>query len=314
MPDPSTSARRRTARVTTSRAAIHLKLVIAPAFWAMTPIFGRLLADYHAPYAFVFGRFIVASAFLWLFMHAGRGGAAPRLQIRHLGRLAVLGLTGVCLHNVLMFIGVESTPANRATLILASISLMVALIDGVVLRRPTHPQALGGILLGFVGTALVITEGRVLDVFQGSVGRGEFMLLGAALAWALYSILGRPLLDEVSPLYVTYYSTLVGTLMLVPFVWHDAGALAAIVVDRRAWAMMGFLGLLNSALGFLWYYQGVNALGAMTTAAYLNLMPVFGVVLSWLFLGEVPSAALLAGGALVIGGLLLMHKVERRQA
>jgi drug/metabolite transporter (DMT)-like permease len=295
----------------TSRTAIHLKLVIAPAFWAMSPIFGRMLADYHAPYAFALGRFIVASAFLWLFMHAGRGAPVPSFRLRHFGQLAILGLTGVCLHNVLMFMGAEYTPANRATLILASISLMVALIDIVILRRRTRPQALVGIVLGFIGTTLVITEGHVLEVFQGAVGRGEIMLLGAALAWALYSILGRPLLDEVSPLYVTYYSTLVGTAMLVPFVWHDAAALPVIVVDAHAWAMIGFLGLLNSALGFLWYYQGVNELGAMTTAAYLNLMPVFGVVLSWLFLGEVPSEALLAGGALVIGGLLLMNKAER---
>jgi drug/metabolite transporter (DMT)-like permease len=69
-----------------------------------------------------------------------------------------------------------------------------------------------------------------------------------------------------------------------------------------------FVGCLNSALAFLWYYEGVERLGAMRSSAYINLVPVFGVALAALVLGEQASVAMLGGGALVIAGLVLLNR------
>ena len=84
--------------------------------------------------------------------------------------------------------------------------------------------------------------------------------------------------------------------------------LPALLRDPSAWLMLAFVGCFNSALGFLWYYEAVVALGAMTSSAYINLVPVFGIVFSALLLGETASPALLLGGALVIAGLFLLER------
>jgi len=94
-------------------AIIHVKLVVATLFWALTPIFGRMLACYSAPYVLAFGRFMVATLVLWYLL--ARSGERVHLHRAHLGGFMLLGLTGVCLHNVLVFMGVEHTEANRAT-------------------------------------------------------------------------------------------------------------------------------------------------------------------------------------------------------
>jgi len=291
--------------------SIHLKLIAATAFWAMTPIFGRMLADYQAPYALAFGRFALATAVLFLVVRAS-ADIAPAVTRRDWPAFFLLGLTGICLHNVLTLIAVEYTQANRANVIFASISLMVALIDIVLLRRLPPGSALLGLAIGILGTVVVVTDGRPATLLDGGIGRGEWLVLASAASWAAYSVLGRPLLARHSPLTVTFYASLCGTLLLVPFVALDADVLDALVRDGEAWLMTVFVGCLNSALAFLWYYQGVERLGAMRSSAYINLVPVFGVALAALVLGEHASLAMLGGGALVIAGLVLLNRGTAR--
>ena len=287
-------------------AIIHFKLIGATLFWALTPIFGRMLAGYSAPYALAFGRFLVATAVLWVFLRAS--GERAQISRAHLGAFLLLGLTGVFLHNVLVFMGVEHTEANRANVIFSTITIMIAMIDVLWYRQRLSRGMVGGILLGIVGTAIVVTDGAPWRLLDGAMGLGDGLILLSAASWALYSVLGRPLLKIYSPLTLTFYASLSGTLMLAPFVVLDWAVLPQLTSDSKALAMIGFLGVLNSAVGFLWYYQAVARIGAVLTSAYINLVPIFGLLLSAILLGELPNAALLIGGALVLAALWLINR------
>ena len=287
-------------------AIIHFKLIGATLFWALTPIFGRMLAGYSAPYALAFGRFLVATAVLWVFLRAS--GERAQISRAHLGPFLLLGLTGVFLHNVLVFMGVEHTEANRANVIFSTITIMIAVIDVLWYRQRLSRGMVGGILLGIVGTAIVVTDGAPWRLLDGAMGLGDGLILLSAASWALYSVLGRPLLKIYSPLTLTFYASLSGTLMLAPFVVLDWAVLPRLTSDSKALAMIGFLGVLNSAVGFLWYYQAVARIGAVLTSAYINLVPIFGLLLSAILLGELPNAALLIGGALVLAALWLINR------
>lgn len=286
---------------------LHLKLIIASAFWAMTPIFGRLLADYRAPYALACGRFIFATLALAAIL-ALRPARERRIAWRDLPVFMALGLTGVCLHNVLVLMGVQYTLANRANVIFASISLLIALLDLLFLRRLPRLLTACGLLVGILGTAIVVTDGELARLARGGIGRGEWLVLGSAASWALYSVLGRPVLQRYAPLTIVFYASLCGTAMLLPLAALDVLALPRLLRDPNAWLMVGFVGCLNSAVGFLWYYQAVQVLGALTSSAYINLVPIFGVLFAALLLGESPSPALLVGGALVIASLMLLAR------
>lgn len=211
---------------------IQLKLIVACMFWAMTPIFGRLLAHYHAPYAVAAGRFLFATVGLALIV-AMQKPEARRIAWRDLPQFFLLGLTGVCLHNVLVLMGVEYTQANRANVIFASISLMVALLDLVLFRRLPSVRGMFGLLIGILGTVVVVTDGQFSALGSNGIGRGEWLVLASAASWALYSVWGRRVLAIYSPLTVVFYASLCGTLLLLPFVALDRAALPSLMLDGK---------------------------------------------------------------------------------
>ncbi|MGR8920965.1 MAG: DMT family transporter [Gammaproteobacteria bacterium] len=291
---------------------IHLKLLLASVFWGMTPTFGRVLAPFEAPLVVVFGRFFVAGLFLlWFVRSADRFVAIPR---RLWGTFLVLGACGIFLHNGLMFKGLEYTTATTASIILALIAIQVVVLDWVFYRRAPDTLGLAGVGVAFVGTVFVITEGRLDQVAELGLGAGEVLVFFSALTWAVYSVVGRGVLERYSPLIVTTYATLIGLVFMLPFLFERPAVTLAVYSDPTALGAIAILGSFGTALGFLWYYQAVIEMGTVNAAIYINLVPVFGVLSAMLFLGESASPAVLFGGVLVMAGVLLVNRPRAASA
>ena len=120
----------------------------------------------------------------------------------------MLGLTGIALHNGLMYKGLEYTSATTASIILALIATQIILLDIVCYRHLPDKLALAGVALAFAGTTYVITGGEPGELFSLHLGVGELLVFLSGLSWAIYSVVGRSLLQELPPLIVTTYATL----------------------------------------------------------------------------------------------------------
>ena len=286
--------------------SVHLKLLLACLFWGLTPTIGRVLAEFKAPFVVVCGRFAVAAVFLLWFCFAAQ--QFKRIPITQWWRFAAMGASGIALHNGLLYKGLEYTSATTASIVVSLISIQVVILDTLIYRRMPDRLTMLGVMLSFMGTAFVLTDGHLGQLFAIGFGRGEVLAFLSALSWAVYSLLGRSLLEEYSPLLVTTYAALAGLAMLLPFLFVDVPATVAVFSDSRALLLMFFLGLIGSALGFLWYSQAMLSLGTVGTAVYINLTPIFGVIAASIFLDEKSSHAILAGGVLVCASLMLVNR------
>ena len=286
--------------------SIHLKLAIATFVWGATPTVGRALADYSAAEILVFGRFFVASFFLYLFT-LRRGNLFKKLRLKDLPIYLILGISGICLHNVLMFWGVEYADATRASIIMGFISILVALMEFFFFGIRLAAMALAGIGLGFIGVGIVVSDGDIATLLSGEIGFGDLLLLGSALAWAVYSVISRPILERIDAVDLTCIVCVIGTLMMAPFVAQDIAVAKSILSDAFAVSLIVGLGFIGTAIGYIWYYEGVNELGSMGTVMYVNLIPVTGVIIASLALGEVPTISVFIGGVLVVAGVFLVN-------
>ncbi len=278
----------------------YLKLLATMAFWGGTFVAGRLLAGVVPPFHAAFLRFSLAVMLLLLILRCIEGRFPP-LDLKQLGAVGLLGLTGVFGYNVAFFTGLQTVSAGRAGLIVALNPVGIALLSALFGGEPLRMASIVGIVISVTGAMLVISNGD-LSLMTSGVGVGELTLLGCVLCWALYSVIGRRAMRGLSPLTAVTYSALAGTLFLAP------AALAQGVLTRifsyglEAWASIIFLAVFGTVLGFIWYYQSINEIGAVKSGVFINFVPLFAMLFGLLLLDEPVTLTLLQGAALVITG------------
>ncbi|QGZ40358.1 EamA family transporter [Pseudoduganella flava] len=289
---------------------VYVKLVFVTLFWGGTFIAGRIVAHALPALTAATLRFAVAAVLLLLLAWKKEGGL-PRLSRQQMMATAALGLTGIFLYNLCFFGALGSMPAGRAALFVALNPIVTALAAAVLLRERLHAMKWAGIGLAFVGAAVVITRGDVLTALHDigtSLGKGELLMLCGISSWAAYTLVGRAALKGLTPLAATTYAALWGLLFLTVGAAPDLATLHWSAIGWQVWAGLGYLGAFGTVLGFVWYYEGVKAIGASRTAVFNNLVPVFGISLAALLLGEQVLASMVAGGVLVAAGVTLTNR------
>jgi len=229
-------------------------------------------------------------------------------------KVSLLGLTGVFSYNFFFFKGLSLIEAGRASVIIATNPTITALLAALFLKEKLTLRKILGVFLALTGALFVITDGNLNILAKGlsSFGIGELSLLGAVFSWVTYTLIGKAALKKLSPLEATTYACTIGTLFLIPpalhfGLWNSLPNLR--VLD---WFNVFYLGVLATSIGFIFYYQGIKAIGAARASAFINFVPLFGVVSGSLFLGEIPSKSLYIGAALVISGVSLTNAPKRR--
>ena len=285
---------------------VYGKLVLVAILWGGTFIAGRVAAaEMPAPTAALW-RFLVASTAL-LALSWRLDGGLPALSRQQWIGVTLLGLTGVAAYNLLFMFGLERVPASRGSLIMAFNPVATLLGAALFLHEPLTRYRVVGILVALMGVTIVLGHGNPLNLFTGQVGIGEAALLGCSLAWVTYTLLGKSILRGLSPLAASTYAALTGTvvLALAAFV---TGNLLVPQASLQGWASLVFLGVFGTAVAFVWFYEGVRAIGPARTAVFINLVPVAAVTLGVLLLGEPLELSMLTGGALVILGVFIINR------
>jgi len=286
----------------------YLKLVVTTFFWGGTFVAGKWAVGEAPPFFVAFLRFAIASVVLWALVARRCRGGHERIPVPVGGaqwaELLSLGLTGVFLYNFVFLTGLSWTTATNGSLIVAFNPLLTAVLSAWWLKERVRPVQTGGLLLALLGVGVVVTRGSISVVRRLSFNPGDLLMLGAPLAWALYTIVGKKVLSRLSPLAATAYASLFGTLLLLPAAALE-GSLRSGFHRLTMWGWISVLqlALLGTVVGFVWWYEGVEALGASRAAVFVNLVPLFGVLLSALILSESLEVSQLAGGILVVLGV-----------
>jgi len=280
--------------------------------WASSYPLGRLLGEYEVPSVVVFLRLVVAFAFL-IRLAKIRGELNWQITASQMGIFFLLGFCGFCVHNYLMFKALEHTQAGTGAVINGAIPLLVVILDYLVFKRTISKFSLVGILIGIVGTLIVVTHGDISALWQQGLGFGELLFLIAISGWAVYSIAARPLFASVSPIMITALTCLTGAILMAPGAIHTMPQATALFAN---WQLLG-LAILQAVfvigIGFLWFYEGVKRIGPTRTSVYINLIPVFAIALSAITIGETPGASLYTGAAFILVGLFIVNYFQAAQ-
>lgn len=287
---------------------IYLKLVLGALFWGASYVAARLATGEMPAISAALWRYVVATIALLAIALALEGGL-PRLDARQWVSVLLLGATGVALFNLCFMFGLARVTAARASLIMALNPALTLAGAARFLHEPLTRRNTFGIALALFGVTLILSHGELATLHDGSVGIGDLVLLGCPLSWAAYALLGKRMLQGLSPIAATAYAALTGTAVLA-IVAAFTGHLGVPHASSRAWGAIGFIGLFSTAIAFVWFYEGVQRIGAARTAVFVNVVPIAAILLGFLILGERLDASMLVGGTLVLLGVWLLNRAR----
>lgn len=286
---------------------IYVKLLLTAIFWGGTFIAGRMIAQQVPPFSAALLRFVVAVVFLIGFTWKREGKILFPAK-RHIFPLILLGLTGIFTYNFFFFKGLKLIEAGRASVIVANNPIIIALCSAYFFKERLTPLKVTGILLSVTGAIIAITKGQVGELVQSGVGFGELYILGCVASWVTYSLIGKALLKDISPLLSVTYSVIVGVVVLA-FPACCEGIFSAFVhYPLSIWLSLVYLGVCGTVLGFVWYYEGIQQIGPTRAGLFINFVPISAILLAFLMLGEPITFSLLIGVILVSSGVYLTNK------
>ena len=288
-------------------------MLLTPLFFSSNLIFGRSTIPEVAPFTLAFLRWTAAGLLLSPFLWMARDRVRTYITTHPLHWL-ILGFLGMWICGAGVYYALQFTTATNGTLIYTTSPLIVIIIERVFFGRATSWREIAGILVGFIGVAIIVLKGDFTSIAGSSFNRGDLMFIAAALSWAGYSILlkGRrtaPL--PVSALFAAI--TLAGAFLLAPFAFWEWVSGARMPQSWSAWGGIAGIVVFSSLLAFSGYQYGVARLGAATTSIFMYLLPPYGVGLAVLVLGEPFQTHHAIGIITVLTGLVLATAPRRKR-
>ncbi len=283
----------------------YAKLVAAMFFWGGTWIAGRIIArEVSAPLGIAAIRFVVTAMVLAAALLLS-GRPLPRLHSgREWGVVCGLGFFGIFLYGLCFFYGLQHIPAGRGALVVALNPVVIVLAAWLFGQERMNRRKALGSAIALACCLTVIGNGNPLALIEGTVGIGEWLIIGCVLSWAAYTFIGRQATQTLSPLATTLYGSLVGAAFL-GIVALLQGDMAPTAWSGQVWAAMLFLAIFGTAIAYTWFTEAVHELGAGHASIFINLVPVFAVLQAAWLLDERLGLSVLLGGLLVIAGVWL---------
>lgn len=277
-------------------ALVYLLPALATILWgANFNLSKHVLADMDALTAAA-ARFDIAAAVMWLVCLA-RGQGVPLW--RHARIYGALGLIGIGAFNVLFFFGMQTTSAVNGALIMAANPLLTALLAMAFTKARLRPRQLVALPIALAGVAFVVLGGGA----SLHIRQGDLLMMAGSVCWAVYNVMvGERLPRDVSGLANTTALMTAGAAVLTA-VALAAGAPVRVPHDG-ALASLLFMAIGGSVLAYLFWNAGIARVGAARAALFMNLVPVSSMTIAALE-GQAPTWVQLAGGAVVIGAVLL---------
>ena len=291
----------------------YMALFSVTMIWGGSWPIGRLIAQSLSPLLLAAMRYTIALPFFLFFAWVAERTLKLGSRKLHL-KVAILGVFQVSLYNFFYLSGVRYTSASDATLIISLTPTLTALIASRVhIDEKLTVAKIIGLLLALSGVALIIFQSPNTDVEDRLLG--NFYIFLASLTWAIFTVFSKPVLKEVKPMIFTAWGTIYGWIVLVVLalvVDFDSLDLETFInLDMNVYLGLIYLAILAGAVGNIIFNSTIKKIGSSNTAIFVNFVPIFGITLSVIFLGELFSLWYLVSFVLIFTGVTIVNKIGR---
>ncbi|NNM82822.1 MAG: DMT family transporter [Burkholderiales bacterium] len=289
---------------------VYPLVTISAFFWGANFVLaGFVLADLSPLWAAAL-RFLLGAAIMFSIAVLRREELFS-LARRNAATYLMLGAVGIVAFNLFFFNAMRFTSADNASLIMATNPLLTTLLAMMFLGEKASLRHLVALPLALFGVAVVISQGDLSRLASLRISEGDVLMLAANASWALYNVLSRRYMPKGSATANTAWITASGASILLVVALASGGQFGAIGV--KAGMALAVMAAGGSVLAYLFWGMGIVRLGAAKTSIFLNLVPVFAMLLDGI-IGTSPTPSQYLGGALVLVGVSISMLPKQKLA
>ncbi len=293
----------------------YLALILVAIIWGANFGISRWAMDVFSAEIFVFLRFGLAIPFLFLILKRLEGSV--QVEKRDLLKLAVIGLFGVTALELLVMYSIKfTTLANASLLNVAPWPIFAALFAPLFTKEVITKKVVTGGAVALVGVALIILGGNDSLDLSSQYMLGNILALSISLIGALFNLACMPLMKKYSPMKVTTWYILFGTIWLFPFTFGGWGNVQWSSLSMPVWGAIAYNVLLCTLFAFVAWNFAMNKVGATKSNFFRYVVPAAAAVTGALFFGESIMLAQVIGAIIIMSGLVwigLEKKVETEE-
>ena len=286
---------------------IYVLLMLTAAIWGGTFVAVKIIVADIQPLVGAFLRFLLASLFLVpVLIYKEKSNAL--VSLRNIPFFILLGLSGITFYNFFFFNGLVMTSSINGGLIIAFSPVLTTVLSPFILGEKLRLRQVLGFIISLSGVVFIISKGSLSLLTSLQVNKGDLFISGGAVCWSVYSIGGKIATKKQSPLLSTTYACVSGTIFLFIAAFPQLQTFSLQQLTYRSVIALLFMGVVASALSFVWWYEGIKKIGASQAAIFQNFIPVFSALFSVLILGERFRFYHFLGAVLVIMGVIISNQ------
>ena len=285
----------------------YLELTFAAVAWGISFIATKAAVAEVPPPVVVWLRFTIGLVILLVFILSR--GLLKLPTFKDGVYFALLGFIGITFHQWLQSTGLVTSQASTTSWIVSTAPIFIALLAWIFLHEKLGLIAVTGICLATLGVLLVVTKSIFSGMFTGNIGTsGDLLVLISAPNWAVFSVLSRSALKKFPALFVLFYVMLFGWIFSSIRFLSINGWTFLHQISYAGWLAIGFLGIGCTALAYIFWYDGLQAITASQAGVFLYIEPLVSLVAAALILGETVTLPALFGGSLILLGVWLVNR------
>ena len=282
-------------------------MVLSTFFWAGAFIAGKLSVPFIPAFTLTFLRFFIATIILY-FVVKSKDKSNYKLTKKDVPIFLFTGIIGMFGYHIFFFTALKYTTAINSSLIGATNPIITTILCIIFLKdKITYKRAIG-ITLSFLGVFLTITNANLSTMHSLSINKGDLIMLLAVCMWAAYSVFSKKVMHKFSPLILTFYSFLFCTAFLIPFVIYERPWTFISQVPYYSFLAVAYMSIFASVIGYLVQQMSIKQIGPSKTSIFINLVPIFSIILSVIILKESMSAVKISTTLLIITGVYICQR------
>jgi drug/metabolite transporter (DMT)-like permease len=276
-------------------------LFLQQIFSAMAFPVSKYGLDIIEPFTFAFYRFLISAGILTS-ITLSRNHAVP-IDKKDYIKIVGLGVLIIAINQVGYLFGQSLTSAGHGALLFATTPIWIFIAAVVHLKEKLKFRRGLGIIVAVTGVVVIMTGGAV------RVGEnyliGDLIILIAVIAWAYYTILGKPLVRKYGAFRVTAYALSSGTIVYLPFGFYCATRVDYSQVTIDGWLSVLYMAIGTSVIAYVLWYWVLKHMEASRMAVFHNLQPIIASAVAGIWLNEPLGWPFLIGGLTVLGGVIV---------